>query len=134
MRIREFADVRSPRPDPREGGHGRERITMGIRQTKRMAVALVQHAPDDDQQTRSRRRVALSTAAHEAGWVLLELYELDGNLIRDALTLCALEDHADRTGVRDLVVPERIRLRELQVLTRRARLRVRVLESHWPPN
>lgn len=90
----------------------------------RIALALIVHNPGDDQRVRSRNRVLLSVAAHHAGWVLLELYELDGSPIRDALTLTQLEDHARREQVRDIVISGATGVPAVDVLAHRARLRL----------
>jgi hypothetical protein len=94
---------------------------------KPLAVGLVQVSSRATEPIRSQARVALAAYAHKEGYCLLETFELDGNAVRDELSLNALHELAGRTGARVLLTRGRPDPVRVQSLTRSRGMRIHAM-------
>ena len=97
-----------------------------------LAVGLIQHPPAADETARQNTRVALVARADAECFAISEVFELDGQPVKDEAALVALETLAHRTGARTVLTVGSINRKLLTVVARRAQLMVITLPDARP--
>jgi K+-sensing histidine kinase KdpD len=89
-----------------------------------LAVGLIHHSPSSDEISRRKTRVSLMARADAEGFAVAEVFETDGQPVKDDAALSALESLARRIGARTVLTIGAIDRTFLTIVARRSQLMV----------
>jgi hypothetical protein len=89
-----------------------------------LAVGLIHHPASSDEIARRKTRVSLMSRADAEGFAVAEVFETDGQPVKDDAALCALESLARRIGARTVLTMGSIDRTFLTIVARRSQLMV----------